>query len=62
LKKVRKIKSIFDQQALDESYNNAEGAKTNAQEAQEKYADQASKVKNEKNSHVSFALKNFSIS
>jgi hypothetical protein len=32
------------EQALDESYNNAEKAKANAQEAQERYADQASKV------------------
>lgn len=31
-------------QALEESYNNADRAKENAQEAQERYADQASKV------------------
>lgn len=32
------------QQALEDSYNNADKAKSNAQEAQERYADQASKV------------------
>jgi laminin, gamma 1 len=35
---------VFFSQALEESYNNAEKAKSNAQDAQERYADQASKV------------------
>lgn len=40
---IFKILSIS--KALEESYNNADKAKSNAQEAQERYADQASKVR-----------------
>lgn len=41
-------------QALEESYNNADKAKENAQEAQERYADQASKVSDAQNSRATF--------